>query len=97
MPERKPRASSSRVDAALPRMKAMYEQGCSTTEIGQEVDLSRETVRKALVAAGVEVANRGKGRPRGPKVARPNKGRKPLSSEEVEKLRRLVGFRPEGS
>ena len=94
MPDRKPRASSSQVDAALPRMKAMYEQGCSTTEIGQEVDLSRETVRKALIAAGVEVTSRGQGRPRGPKKAQANKQRKPLSDEEVEKLRQLVGFDP---
>ena len=60
----------------------------TTRQIAAETDISRESVRRILNEAGIELKPSG-GRPR------KNPPKTPLSQEEVERLRAMVGFNPD--
>ena len=91
MPDRKPRTSSSDIEAAGPQVKELYESGKTIRQISEEVGFSRESVRRSLRDSGVKILDRGTGRPR------KSEPKKTLSDEELEKLRNIVGFDPNKS
>jgi intein-encoded DNA endonuclease-like protein len=88
MADRKPRASSGDVSGATPEVIRLYKSGKTTRQIAVETDISRESVRRILNDAGIELKPSG-GRPR------KNPPKTPLSQEEVERLRAMVGFNPD--
>jgi len=90
MADRKPRASSGDVSGSVEKVKELYAAGMTTRQIAVETDISRESVRRILNDAGIELKPSG-GRPR------KNPPKTPLSQEEVERLRAMVGFNPDGT
>jgi intein-encoded DNA endonuclease-like protein len=88
MPDRKPRASSGDVSGATPEVIRLYKTGKTTRQIAEETDISRESVRRILNDAGIELRPSG-GRPR------TNPPKTPLSQAEVDRLRAMVGFNPD--